>query len=181
MDSPTGSRTGSSDLPVLGEAKRRVIPPKIDPAADGGGGRGASTGGAGGARKKKQAHGSTAVPLYGVRVVKQYPVTEWEFSLIGERRNIATILFSIGTALVGGGLGIMKDIVFTDSPKTIALPLFVQSIQSHAFDWRPISISFLIVGTLCFLGGAAFTWSGKKLIDRIKNDTKFPSDEDADV
>ena len=105
--------------------------------------------------------------------MKQYPISEGELRLISERRNIGTALFSTGTALIGLGLGLLKDTVFTDSPKTVALPLLAQAPIKPVFDWTPVSIALIIFGVLSFLGGIYFTFTGKSTINKIMDETKF--------
>jgi hypothetical protein len=174
MASLKGSTTGS-DTPVFGESKKLVVPPKLDSAADGAGGKGASTGSAGGERKRKQAQGSIAAPLYGRRAVKHFPVSASELKQLGERRNNATTFTSLGTGLIGIGLGLLKDSVFTDAPKTVSLPALVPHLVSPppGFNWLPIAAAFIIAGIVMVAIGAHAVHAGKSLIERIENETDF--------
>lgn len=127
-------------------------------------------------RKPRKQEGSIALPLYGRREVKQFPITENELKNLGQLRNSATIFSSVGTALIGIGIGILKDIVITDKPKHFVMPL-IANIQipqpPQDFDWKPISIAFVIAGFVSFLFGMYQIWVGRGLVKKIEDETKF--------
>ncbi|MGJ0532033.1 hypothetical protein [Methylocystis sp.] len=77
--------------------------------------------------------------------------------------------------------GLLKDAVFTDSPKTVALPLMAQPQVAQNFNWTPISIALIIGGSILLGVGIYSICAGKSLVRYIERETKFDGQEDSGI
>lgn len=124
----------------------------------------------GGTRKPRSQNGSLAVPLYGRRLIKQFPISHSELKQLTERRNTATTLLSIGTGLFGIGAGLFKDTFFSNPVKGAAV---MQSIEKAGFDWPTISIALMCFGVIIFILGCWNIFQGRNMAKTIERETTF--------
>lgn len=113
--------------------------------------------------------------------MRHFPISESELRQLGERRNAGTIFSSAGTGLIGVGIGLLRDTVFTDKPKTIALPLMAQQQFAQDFNWTPIAIAMLVGGVILLAVGIYSICAGKSLVSYIEKGTKFDGQGNSDV
>lgn len=123
--------------------------------------------------RKFDKSGSLANHVYGTRDVNYFPISKSELRQLGERRNTGAVFLSLGTALIGVGIGLLKDIVMTDKPKSVQLPLILQLQTQAEFDWKPIVWAFIVSGIVSMSVGFYSLYAGKSLITRIENETDF--------
>lgn len=116
-----------------------------------------------GAEKTEGINGSTVEPIYSIRKMKCYSVTESELKQIGLANIAITSMGSIGTGLFAFGLDIYKDTAFTTS-----IPEATEAVISIL---QPI----LLIGGIAFwvIAIIAIFWR-KSMMTLIKNESTQP-------
>ena len=117
---------------------------------------GSGSGGSGG-RKHRQT-GFDRLP--GRRPLKEYPITEGELTALATIGAVATLCFSVASALFGFAVTVTKDIAFAST-----LP------DSILTFWGTLRIGAFIGTGIFVLFGIVFIVVGKSKISAIKRET----------